>query len=125
MTNLALFFFPLSREFENESPETSAGNDFQENRTAFIPAEADHSDVYDFTHTDRGLALIINNEDFSLSKNFGSRPGSSYDEVALYQTFKKLGFKVLVKRNLTARQMLEALRLGEMLSVVLYIGCKR
>ncbi|CAG5135344.1 unnamed protein product [Candidula unifasciata] len=96
------------------SSASSSSQDFLENRTAFIPSETgqeDSEDIYDFIHADRGLALIINNEDFSRSKNFGSRPGSSYDEVSLYRTFKKLGFRVLVKRNLTARQMVEVLKL--------------
>uniref|UniRef100_A0A0B7AYD5 Caspase family p20 domain-containing protein n=1 Tax=Arion vulgaris TaxID=1028688 RepID=A0A0B7AYD5_9EUPU len=118
----------ISGKFGKKSPDASAtdtplksssGKDFKEIKTAFISSETKHegaggydnSDVYDFNHTDRGLALIINNEDFSGSKNFGPRPGSSYDATALYQTFRNLGFKVLVKTNLTARQMLEVLKL--------------
>ncbi|GFN78499.1 caspase-3-like [Plakobranchus ocellatus] len=67
-------------------------------------------DVYDFNYLKRGLAVIINNEDFSPSSDFDDRPGSSYDASALYHSFAHLGFDVLLYSNLTAWKMVEVLR---------------
>lgn len=80
--------------------------------------DADSADVYNFNHSERGLAIIINNEDFSLTPSYDDRPGSSYDAMALYQTFKNLGFRVWVKKNLKSWQMVQVLRLGEKLTFV-------
>lgn len=83
--------------------------------------------VYDFNHPERGLAIIINNEDFSFTRSYEyrkrspkapcyDRQGSSYDAMALYQTFKKLGFRVWVTKNLKSWQMWQVLFLGEKLT---------
>ena len=71
------------------------------------------SDVYDFNYAKRGLAVIINNEDFSSSSDFDDRPGSSYDASALYHSFAHLGFDVLLEYDLPAWKMVEFLRTGK------------
>ncbi|BFZ17751.1 hypothetical protein BsWGS_20790 [Bradybaena similaris] len=73
--------------------------------------DADFGDIYDFTHAERGLAIIINNEDFPETSYF-NRLGSLIDAMALYQTFKNLGFRVWVTKNLKSWQMAHVLRLG-------------
>ncbi|GFO38603.1 caspase-3-like [Plakobranchus ocellatus] len=65
------------------------------------------SEVYDMSTTTRGLALIINNEDF---ENFSKRSGSSLDVTNLYNMFHYIGFKVTIQRNKTAEEMKTLLR---------------
>uniref|UniRef100_A0A0B7A953 Caspase family p20 domain-containing protein n=1 Tax=Arion vulgaris TaxID=1028688 RepID=A0A0B7A953_9EUPU len=78
--------------------------------------DPDSDNIYDFTNQERGLAVIIDNEDFSLTRRTNhkhdDRPGSACDSAALFQTFKNLGFNVWVKKNLTVLKMIEVLRLA-------------
>ena len=80
------------------------------------PKKQIESDQYDFTHAKRGLAIIINNEDFRMSKDFGDRPGSSYDASGLERSFRRLRFDVMLLNNLTGMQMIEVLRNGKFFS---------
>lgn len=88
--------------------------DFTENRNSAISSSGfdPYDNEYDFSHPKRGLAIIINNEDFSRSKDFGDRPGSSYDASSLYHSFRSLGFEVLPYDNLSAWKMVEVLKAG-------------
>ncbi|XP_012944029.1 caspase-7 [Aplysia californica] len=102
----------------SQSSSSSSSRDFAENRTAFVTAELKtpavpvdpKADVYDFTCEKRGLAVIINNEDFSQCQDFDDRPGSTYDESSLYHSFQRLGFNVLLHRDLPGWKMVEVLK---------------
>ncbi|RUS77802.1 hypothetical protein EGW08_014441 [Elysia chlorotica] len=101
------------------SPSSSlSSTDFAQIRTNFVRMEPhgaggeEDSDVYDFNFARRGLAIIINNEDFSSSSDFDDRPGSSYDASALFHSFTHLGFNVILYENLAAWKMVEVLRAG-------------
>lgn len=59
-------------------------------------------------HKNVGKCLIISNEDFR-SPQF-CRKGCSVDENLLSNTFKSLGFHVQVEKNLSANEMIGALR---------------
>ncbi|KAK7501456.1 hypothetical protein BaRGS_00007260 [Batillaria attramentaria] len=74
--------------------------------------EKDNGDVYNFTFSRRGRAIIINNKNF---RYCGERRGSEKDAEALQSVFKMLGFDVNdVKSNkytdLTAKAMKEVLQ---------------
>ena len=113
-----------SEEYDKRSSSRStisqtaseAANDFTEARTSYMTAQLksrdEDSDVYDFTHPKRGLAVIINNETFERGTDFGDRPGSSYDAKSLYDSFKKQGFDVLYHNDLPGWKMLEVLKAG-------------
>ncbi|XP_048248459.1 caspase-3-like [Haliotis rufescens] len=68
-------------------------------------------DEYDFSHPERGVAVIINNEAFSTpgQEESDDRAGSSYDAEALDTMFTGLGFKVHRYDNLTSSAMVETL----------------
>lgn len=72
----------------------------------------ENPDIYNFNYPKRGLAIIINNENFSKAKDFTDRPGSSRDAETLYDTFTRLSFNVLKYTDLTAKQMLALLQLA-------------
>ncbi|GFR64773.1 caspase-3-like [Elysia marginata] len=101
------------------SPSSSiSSTDFAQIKTNFTRMEPHRaggdpgadSNIYDFSYPKRGLAVIINNENFSSSSDFDDRPGSSYDASALYHSFSHLGFDVLLYSNLSAWKMVEVLR---------------
>ncbi|XP_052791312.1 caspase-3-like [Mya arenaria] len=64
----------------------------------------DDSDTYDFSHRDRGLMVIVNNEHF---KGHSPRPGSGVDVASLQKTFSSLGFNVNTYHNQTQEQMMK------------------
>ncbi|KAK2872396.1 hypothetical protein Q8A67_022293 [Cirrhinus molitorella] len=59
-------------------------------------------------HKNIGKCLIISNEHFRSPQNH--RQGCSVDECLLSTTFKSLGFHVQVEKNLSANEMIGALR---------------
>lgn len=61
-------------------------------------------EVYKMTSNPRGLCLIINNVDFE-ADIFPQRKGSDEDARRFDVIFDQLGFKVVMRRNLTADQM--------------------
>ena len=71
------------------------------------------NDVYVFDSAQRGLAVIINNENFSGSKKYPDRPGSSNDASDLQSSFEHLGFHVRRFDNLTNSKMVQELRKGK------------
>lgn len=62
----------------------------------------DETDYYPLTHKPHGLCVVINNEEFTLSKK---RTGSHVDERALRETFTALGFVVEIHKNLDGANM--------------------
>ncbi|CAL1543593.1 unnamed protein product [Lymnaea stagnalis] len=120
-----------------ETPRTESFKEFSETKTALVSSKhSDHpevhktktasapapykskdqnhenTDIYNFNYPKRGLAIIINNEDFSKTKDFSDRPGSSRDAETLYDTFTRLSFDVVTYRDLTAKQMQALLQLA-------------
>ncbi len=71
------------------------------------------SDVYDFSHAQRGTAIIINNTKFDPKTRQEDRKGADNDAQNLHDTFKFLGFEVKLFINLTTTQMLKELKNGE------------
>ncbi|KAF6022796.1 CASP7 [Bugula neritina] len=66
---------------------------------------------YKMSHSQRGVAVIINNEEFDPDLEITDRPGSRKDEQSLIETFYFLGFEeVLVRRNLNAEPMVSFLK---------------
>ncbi|XP_055015636.1 caspase-3-like isoform X2 [Boleophthalmus pectinirostris] len=53
-----------------------------------------------------GVCLIINNKNF---KELSTRAGTDADEAAAKKTFEALGYKVIVRKNLTKKEMKEEL----------------
>ncbi|XP_046376844.2 caspase-3-like isoform X2 [Haliotis rufescens] len=68
------------------------------------------SNKYDFTYPKRGLAVIINNEEFDPKTKFGNRNGSTKDAMNLKKMFEHLGFEVLLRNNLTGEEMVKTLQ---------------
>ncbi|XP_071108263.1 caspase-3-like [Haliotis cracherodii] len=68
------------------------------------------SNKYDFTYPKRGLAVIINNEEFDPQTKFGNRNGSTKDAVNLKKMFEHLGFEILLRNNLTGEEMVKTLQ---------------
>ncbi|KAI8797383.1 caspase-3 isoform X2 [Biomphalaria glabrata] len=93
---------PESADFSG----TTALNSFTTKlRTVKVMLAEEDSDVYNFDYPKRGLALIVNNENFSASKDFSNRLGSDYDAKSLTDTFSRLGFEVMLENNLTSKRM--------------------
>ncbi|KAH9513084.1 Caspase-3 [Bulinus truncatus] len=72
----------------------------------------DDDNTYTFTHGRRGLAVIINNVDFSKAGGFGDRAGSDVDAANLRESLTELGFDILCLRNVSAVQMVNQLLLA-------------
>ncbi|KAH9498393.1 Caspase-7 [Bulinus truncatus] len=70
----------------------------------------DDENRYKFNHPKRGLAVVINNEEFGNIKNLGDRHGSSQDAKSLFDMFQQLGFQVLHCKNLTAPKIVVLLK---------------
>ncbi|XP_074656845.1 uncharacterized protein LOC141910044 [Tubulanus polymorphus] len=64
-------------------------------------------DQYNMNHEHRGLALIISNKVFDTSKN---RIGTEFDVESLREVLSDLGFEVVVRKNLTAKEMKSKMR---------------
>mgnify|MGYP000916811258 CR=1 FL=1 len=68
---------------------------------------------YNMCHKYRGICLILDNENFSshgITRNLSRRIGSNVDSEALASLFCKLGFDVIVRRDLTASAIKETLK---------------
>lgn len=60
---------------------------------------------YKMNHAKRGIALIINNEEFHTRTGMTSRNGSSCDAESMKGILNKLGFEVIDRNNMTVKQM--------------------
>merc|ERR1711915_961072 len=65
----------------------------------------DAGDLYDSSHTRRGICLIIENDMFSTNLGLSKRKGSSIDRQLMLKTFSKLQFEVRVYQNLTSKDI--------------------
>jgi hypothetical protein len=65
--------------------------------------------MYDMTHPNRGLFIIINNKVFSPKTQMGERTGTDMDAANLYARFKDLGFNVNIYSNLKAEDMMKVM----------------
>jgi len=73
----------------------------------------DESDYrYCMNHRERGRLIVINNKDFLPQTGMNRRKGTDQDAASLLNDFKKLGFEVDVKHNLTRGQMLQLMLSG-------------
>lgn len=63
------------------------------------------SPTYNMNHLRRGIALIINNEEFHQSTGMSTRGGSSRDVDSMRTALTKLEFKVIARNNMTVGQM--------------------
>ncbi|XP_067672187.1 caspase-7-like [Haliotis asinina] len=70
----------------------------------------DGSDEYDFSYPKRGLAVIINNENFDPESKLSDREGSGVDASNLTGMFRRLGFKVVLHENLKGEEMVHILQ---------------
>ena len=62
---------------------------------------------------ERGVAIIINNEEFESRTGMGSRTGSSVDRDNLQKVLKFVGFKdIRVKNNLKQKDMIRLMEDG-------------
>ncbi|XP_026768393.3 caspase-8 [Pangasianodon hypophthalmus] len=64
---------------------------------------------YDMSGDWRGIALIINNYDFSNYPRLKNREGTDVDEKSLVAVFKWLGFETMTKQDCSREDMLSAL----------------
>ena len=72
----------------------------------------DDSFSYPVSTTPRGYFLLVNNKDFlpgSRMENY-PRNGTDVDAAAIHQLFQDLGFVVDVQRNLTCKEIMQAVR---------------
>ncbi|CAI9722933.1 caspasecaspase-3-like [Octopus vulgaris] len=60
---------------------------------------------YDMDRNKENLALIVNNESFDESIKLPKRQGSERDASAIKKALKSLHFKVIVRKNLSVKQM--------------------
>ena len=61
------------------------------------------------TKQNHGIALIITNINWQKDTKFKDRPGAEDHEKRLSETFKKLGYNVVLKRNFTGQKMKDCL----------------
>jgi len=71
-----------------------------------MPVEAD-AEEYNMNHKRRGKAVIFNHEDFR--KKSLRRFGTAKDVKFLQETYKNLGFEVVVHKNMTAEKIKETI----------------
>lgn len=72
--------------------------------------DRDEDVEYDFTHPERGVAIIINNTSFEEYTYQPYRSGAAKDSDNLEETFALLGFQVKSFCNLTTTEMLSVLQ---------------
>lgn len=68
---------------------------------------------YNMCHKYRGICLILDNDTFSphgQTRNLSQRVGSSVDTEAIADLFSKLGFDLIIRKNLTASGVKETLK---------------
>ncbi|KAK3714773.1 hypothetical protein RRG08_030073 [Elysia crispata] len=80
-----------------------------------LMSEADFvSDRYNMKHSERGMALIINNKTFKSRTGMGERTGTDVDASKMNELFTALGFeKVRPLDDLTVAEMREELFQGK------------
>lgn len=88
-------------------PSLNTGDGVCADAEKMIKSSVDEADYYPFTHKPHGLCVVINNEEFQVSKRRG---GSQEDERALRETFTSLGFKVDIHKNLESARMKDLLK---------------
>ena len=99
----------LEKSEELPIPETIEGKSVENNGD--LPKEnTPATERYKMSSEPRGICLIINNEDFSQTREGGKkgstdREGSNVDEESLSKLFSWLKFTVQKKRNITALEM--------------------
>ena len=59
-----------------------------------VTIKDDDDDSYSTSHTQRGVCLILENDEFHPSLQISNRGGSGVDSSLMVQTFNTLGFKV-------------------------------
>eukprot|EP00092_Neocalanus_flemingeri_P031123 GFUD01033806.1.p1 GENE.GFUD01033806.1~~GFUD01033806.1.p1 ORF type:complete len:318 (-),score=80.68 GFUD01033806.1:74-1027(-) len=69
----------------------------------------DPEKIYNISSSVRGLALILNNEEFPSKEDYKTRTGSQVDVVNLSDLFQQLGFIVVTQQNLTRNDTLKYL----------------
>ncbi|PVD37509.1 hypothetical protein C0Q70_00103 [Pomacea canaliculata] len=95
---------------KKERPLNMATTDDKEDgsRTEVSPIVED-PDEYNFSHSRRGLALIIDNENFTSASRLPSRQGSDKDLTSLGDMFNRLGFEVEGYKDLKGEDMWKVL----------------
>jgi hypothetical protein len=76
-----------------------------ESYEADMPVEK-YAEEYNMNHNRRGKAVIFNHDEF---KNKSLRPGSAVDASILEETYKVLGFEVIIHNNLRVHQIQNAI----------------
>ena len=69
----------------------------------------DPESIYSFKSDVRGLAVIINNEEFTLDKVYPTRIGSQVDVKNLSNIFNQMGLEVIVKTNMERNETIKFL----------------
>jgi hypothetical protein len=92
----------------HNSKSVSVSNQCNDNRIKVSPAItwAQFDNCYQMQSLLRGYCLIINNVNFD-NNMFEERFGSDADAKRLDEVFQELGFKVYLKRNKTAEEMIK------------------
>lgn len=104
----------MARSAKRERPQNVATTNDEENRSVIdeaAPAVED-PDVYNFSHRRRGLAVIIDNENFTSTSGMPSRPGSHEDLKSLRNMFNRLKFDLRCYKNLKGADMWKVLTKG-------------
>ncbi|XP_077588545.1 caspase-3-like [Stigmatopora nigra] len=57
-----------------------------------------------------GICVIINNKNFEKSTKLSTRDGTDVDAALARKTFSELGYRVIVKKDLSVKEMLNLLR---------------
>ena len=83
-----------------------APNMFSVNVQLATEFHGDPMETYKVRTNPKGWVLLINNENFE-TETFQTRIGAARDERNLEILFIQLGFRVLVRRNLTKEDMIE------------------
>jgi len=69
----------------------------------------DQVKIYNMRSEVKGLAVILNNEEFTLEEEFQTRKGSQVDVKNLSALFQQLGFSVVILQNQTRSETLKYL----------------
>lgn len=95
--------FPSIRLYSQLDPDRSTAEEAMEIQNTSIDEK---SEAYKMNHAKRGIALIINNEEFHPRTGMTSRNGSSRDAETMKGVLNnRLGFKVIARNNMTVKQM--------------------
>ncbi|XP_061747060.1 caspase-8 isoform X2 [Nerophis ophidion] len=100
--------FPLVSISETQ-PSDKRGHISFDAKKSNTPNLSDQTEYYAMNRNPHGFCVIVSNEDF-LGIKLQKRSGTRQDEVALESVFFKLGFTVVVHRNLAAEQIRRTLK---------------